>query len=68
MRDRENIVIIAWAVWWGLMAFLVAAALVYVTVKPARSSDAVLMLSPSPEPLLGQKKAKKASRKAREAA
>lgn len=37
MRDRDDIVIIAWAVWWGLLAFLVAAALVYVTVRPARA-------------------------------
>ncbi len=40
MRDRDDIVIIAWAVWWGLLAFLVAAALVYVTVKPARAHEA----------------------------
>ena len=42
MRDRDDIVIIAWAVWWGLLAFLVAAALVYVTVKPARAHNAPL--------------------------
>lgn len=37
MRDRDDIVIIAWAVWWGLLAFLVAAALVYVTVRPVKA-------------------------------
>lgn len=41
MRDRDDIVIIAWAVWWGLLAFLVAAALVYVTVRPARAHTTV---------------------------
>ena len=46
MRDnlayRETVAFAAWAVWWAIVLFLVAAALVYVTVRPARAHNAPL--------------------------